>query len=84
MVHCNWNKFNEPENLGETAVSAVSHLVTTLLIAGRGSICANIIKGMGTLKSVCSSWFGLISRDEYEHNHLRLWISSGNAWHLAF
>ena len=31
---------------------------------------------MGTLKSVCSSWFGLISRDEYEHTHLRLWIMS--------
>ena len=27
---------------------------------------------MGTLKSVCSSWFGLISRDKYEHTHLRV------------
>ena len=26
---------------------------------------------MGTLKSVCSSWFALISRDKYEHTHLR-------------
>ena len=24
----------------------------------------------GTLKSVCSSWFALISRDKYEHTHL--------------
>ena len=30
---------------------------------------------MGTLKSVCSSWSGLISRDKYEHTHLRLWIN---------
>ena len=31
---------------------------------------------MGTLKSVCSSWIGLISRDIlYEHTNLRLWIS---------
>ena len=30
--------------------------------------------GMGTLKSVCTSWFGLVSRDKYEHTHLRLWI----------
>ena len=27
---------------------------------------------MGTLKSVCSSWFALISRDKYEHTHLRV------------
>ena len=27
---------------------------------------------MGTLKSVCSSWFALISRDIYEHTHLRV------------
>ena len=26
---------------------------------------------MGTLKSVCSSWSGLISRDINEHTHLR-------------
>ena len=25
-----------------------------------------------TLKSVCSSWFALISRDRYEHTHLRV------------
>ena len=25
-----------------------------------------------TLKSVCSSWFALISRDIYEHTHLRI------------
>ena len=31
---------------------------------------------MGTLKSVCSSWSGLISRDIYEHTHLRLWMMS--------
>ena len=31
---------------------------------------------MGTLKSVCSSWFGLISRDKNEHSHLRLWIDT--------
>ena len=30
---------------------------------------------MGTLKSVCSSWFALISRDKYEHTHLRVPIS---------
>ena len=30
---------------------------------------------MGTLKSVCSSWFALISRDIYEHTHLRIPIS---------
>ena len=29
---------------------------------------------MGTLKSVCSNWFSLISHDIYEHTHLRLWI----------
>jgi len=29
---------------------------------------------MGTLKSVCLSWFGLLSRDKYEHSHLRLWM----------
>ena len=27
---------------------------------------------MGTLKSVCSSCFSLISRDKYEHTHLRV------------
>ena len=27
---------------------------------------------MGTLKSLCSSWFALISRDKYEHTHLRV------------
>ena len=56
ICHCDWNKFNESENLGETAVSAVSHLVTTLLIAGRGSICANIIKGIGfvVILFICS------------------------------
>ena len=27
---------------------------------------------MGTLKSVCSSWFALISRDIYEHTHMRV------------
>ena len=27
---------------------------------------------MGTLKSVCSSWFALISSDKYEHTHLRV------------
>ena len=27
---------------------------------------------MGTLKSVCSSWFALISRDKCEHTHLRV------------
>ena len=27
---------------------------------------------MGTLKSVCSSWFALISFDKYEHTHLRV------------
>ena len=27
---------------------------------------------MGTLKSVCSSWFALISRDKYEHTLLRV------------
>ena len=27
---------------------------------------------MGTLKSVCSSWFALISCDIYEHTHLRV------------
>ena len=27
---------------------------------------------MGTLKSMCSSWFPLISRDKYEHTHLRV------------
>ena len=31
---------------------------------------------MVTLKSVCSTWSGLISRDKYEHTHLRLWIYS--------
>ena len=33
---------------------------------------------MGTHKSVCSSWSGLISRDIYEHTHmhLRLWMMS--------
>ena len=56
MVHCNWNKFNEPENLGETAVSAVSHLVTPLLIAGRGSICANNIKGIGFVVNLFQSY----------------------------
>ena len=30
---------------------------------------------MGTLKSVCSRWFGLMSHDRYEHTHLRLWIA---------
>jgi hypothetical protein len=29
---------------------------------------------MGTLKSVCTSWSGPISRDIYEHTHLRLWM----------
>ena len=33
------------------------------------------LEEMGTLKSVCSSWSGLISRDKYEHTHLRLWIN---------
>ena len=27
---------------------------------------------MGTLKSVCLSWFALMSRDKYEHTHLRV------------
>ena len=27
---------------------------------------------MGTLKSVCSSWFALLSRDIYENSHLRV------------
>jgi hypothetical protein len=31
---------------------------------------------MGTLKSVCSSWFGLKSHDKYEHTHLRVPIIS--------
>ena len=31
---------------------------------------------MGSLKSVCSSWFGHISRDKYKHTHLRLWKPS--------
>ena len=29
-------------------------------------------ENMGTLKSVCSSWFALISFDKYEHTHLRV------------
>ena len=29
-------------------------------------------QAMGTLKSVCSSWFALISRDKYEHTLLRV------------
>ena len=33
-------------------------------------------KSIGTLKSVCSSWFGLISRDKYEHTHLRVPIKN--------
>ena len=31
---------------------------------------------MGTLKSVCSSWFALISCDKYEHTQLRVPIST--------
>ena len=31
---------------------------------------ANVLQRMGTLKSVCSSWFALISRDQYEHTGL--------------
>ena len=32
----------------------------------------NLLISQGTLKSVCSSWFGLISRDKYEYTHLRV------------
>ena len=32
----------------------------------------NLELRMGTLKSVCSSWFALMSRDKYEHTHLRV------------
>ena len=38
---------------------------------------------MGTLKSVCSSWCGLISRDIYQHAHLRLSVP-GQYWRLWF
>ena len=33
---------------------------------------ATVLQRIGTLKSVCSSWFALISRDKYEHTHLRV------------
>ena len=33
---------------------------------------AGLLIFMGTLKSVCSSWFPLISRDKYQHTHLRV------------
>ena len=37
---------------------------------------------MGTPKSVCLSWFGLISRDKYEHTHLRLWKLCKRDWQV--
>ena len=33
-----------------------------------------VLLRIGTLKSVCSSCSGLISRDKYEHTHFRLWL----------
>ena len=39
---------------------------------GISFIWSSINLFMGTLKSVCSSWFALISRDKYEHTHLRV------------
>ena len=45
---------------------------------GISFIWSSINLFMGTLKSVCSSWFALISRDKYEHTHLRVPIHNCN------
>ena len=47
----------------------LSFLADQLTLSQSGG---HIMPTMGTLKIVCSSWFALISRDKYEHTHLRV------------
>ena len=45
-------------------------------------ICLYMLtNSMGTLKTVCSSWFALISRDKYEHTHLRVPMTTKECLH---
>ena len=62
----------------------------TYVTERKSSFClaqnVSYLHNMGTLKSVCSSWFALISRDKYEHTLLTEGphVNKSLDWHKQF